>query len=1125
MDNIELEDLVYTYPKYNVEDIQTLISGKEEFREVGSLQIEAPPKRGELYRHQKFIKRLMTQYDNQLLIHETGTGKTCSVISVTEHYKSLINAVEELRNTKPAYKRAYILVKGQTLIDQFKNEILCKCTDGDYITEQILNSKTKTAEKSNISRSISKYYTITTYGTFAKALLHLTDEQLHYEYDNCIFIVDESHNINDDNLGGLIKKDSISGAEYYYKMSEEKIMQNGKKVKTGKKVEKIIESRLIYDQLWRLFHTVKPRKVMLLSATPMINDSSEVRSKMNLILPEDNQIPENIDWKTVNLETLEPYFRGLISYVRSLDTGAIPVYQGKIIDAEYILSDEKKVKAQMVIYSTEMGEKQGKVYQQALLDPLSLRPESDKPEAFDDLKRQAANFIFPDNSTGSNGYKKYVKENGNIFTPTQEFYDWISNPELLRELSAKYYEIIRLCKNDPGNCWCYSNYIRGSGAIVLGLCFDAQGFERYTEKNSVFTGSAGSPNICGSKTSENQNVGISKKLRYALLTSETSGPEAASLLELFNSYENRHGEYIKVVIGSPVTRDGLNLANVLQIHLTGPGWNQSSSYQAESRGIRSTSHVDLIQEEKERLEKIGEDPNKAYITIKVYRHAAVDEENKSIDVEMYELSEKKDIEIKRIMRIMKQCSTDCQINYSRNVREKDIDGSATCDYDVCAYKCYSSPPQTIDYTSYDVLYSGDVVEGAKLEIIDIFRVIFQIPFDTLYKELEGYRKKFVDMAVSDLIENKTIIINRYGYPCYLREDRGTLFLRTDYPLSLIEKAGSLALSEYSSNLIGIQTITLTEYNGKIQRGLGNILDILLGLNTEEMKEKIDNLTLENKILLLEQAISSYYINNIKNDITIGVIDKFRNFVFIKYEPTGALKISEKVLSERGKGRGRKPKEGTKFKFNDKVKKEVEKSLEKQTSKNVIYFHNLSTAIQSQTAFAITAKSRKTTGKIRLLNEKEKIGWRDSNEYEEAVYNLIIEDKIKQENVEFDIYGLILEDNKFRIVDKTTEDIQSGKDTRRLNRGRICFNGWKKKELIDLLWKLKFNPFNIDIDIKRNELINYIVSQEIAGKTEAKKFEDDKLNFYYTWYTSGSTIDKICELLENYFEENDRLIKR
>lgn len=1112
MENIELEDLVYTYPKYNDPNIQTLITSKEEFREVAATASESVPKRGELFKHQKYLKRLMLQYDNQMVAWATGSGKSCGLFSISEHYKALAGALEEIRETNinaplPPYKRAYIIVKGQSLIDDLKFQLLCKCTDGDYITEQIINSKTESSRKSNITRSISKYYTITTYETFAKSLLKMTDEQLHNEFDNCLFFVDEVHNINKRDKG-LIKKDPKSGNEYQYKMKKNK--------KTGETEEKLVVSRLIYDQIWRLFHTVNPRKAMLFSATPMINDASEIGPIMNLLLPKDNQIPDNFNWKTVTLEKVEPYFRGLISYVRALDTGAIPVYQGKLLDAEYDIKGVK-VKSQMVVYGTKMSDKQGNIYRLAEEDPLALRPDSKDPQAFDDLKRQAANFVFPDDSIATIGYNKYVIEKGNYIEATPEFEKILETD--LRELSAKFYEIVKLCKQNPGSCWCYSNYIRRGGANVLGLCFNSQGFERYNESSSVFQTLGTGISVCGSKSLDDKTerkVRIEKKLRYGLLTSETTSSEDASLLELFNSYENRHGEYIKAIIGSPVTRDGLNFANVLQIHLVEPAWNQAGNYQAESRAIRSTSHVDLIEEEKERLKNLGLNPDDAYVTINVYRHAALNDKLTSVDVKFYEYSEKKSYEIKKIFRMMKQTATDCQINYARNVRPKDINGTAICDYDVCQYKCFNPAPTEIDYTSFDVLYSDDIIESIKLELYDIFRVIFQIPFEKLYNELEGYRKKFIDMAVTDLVENKIVLKNRYGYDSYLREDRGTLFLNADYPISLYEKEGAVALSEYSSNLIGIQTMTLNEYNGSLQRGTGNILDILNGLDEEEINQKIDDITLENKILMLEEAINTYYINQINTPIIKAVIDKFRNFIFKVYEPVKTLEFSRKALSERGTGRGRKPKEDTKFKFTIKQKETVDKLLKTETGKNLIFFHNLHSISQAQTAHSITAKSRRTEGKIRLLDN---IGWRDANENEEIVYKEII--KTKEERIEFDIYGTIEQDEKFRIIDKTIEKADT-KDTRKIKRGKICFNGWKKPELIDLFWKLNFNPFEVDDNVIKKDMKEYLVSQNISG---VNKFTKDKLKFYYTLYNEWTNINVMCDYLEEYFEEQGRMIRK
>jgi len=133
MENLELDELVYTYPPYDIAGIQTLISAKEEFREIAPTVRESVPKRGELFRHQKVIKRLLLQYDNLLLTWQTGVGKACGYIGVTEYYKNLVGALEEIRKTteqqikapysssrkdepgrslSPPYKQAVILVKG-----------------------------------------------------------------------------------------------------------------------------------------------------------------------------------------------------------------------------------------------------------------------------------------------------------------------------------------------------------------------------------------------------------------------------------------------------------------------------------------------------------------------------------------------------------------------------------------------------------------------------------------------------------------------------------------------------------------------------------------------------------------------------------------------------------------------------------------------------------------------------------------------------------------------------------------------------------------------------------------------------------------------------------------------------
>ena len=179
-------------------------------------------------------------------------------------------------------------------------------------------------------------------------------------------------------------------------------------------------------------------------------------------------------------------------------------------------------------------------------------------------------------------------------------------------------------------------------------------------------------------------------------------------------------------------------------------------------------------------------------------------------------------------------------------------------------------------------------------------------------------------------------------------------------------------------------------------------------------------------------------------------------------------------------------------------------------------HNLSTSSQAQTSYSITAKFKRSEGKIRLLKPTEGISWRDTKEVEELVYNEMIRDKTKKEKVKHKIYGLLLADDKFRIVDNTA-DIES-KDQRKQSRGRVC-STWKHLELVNLLWKLEYNPFDIEIP-DREKLKFFLNGQEIP---DLEDFTDEKLAFFYAWFTSGANKNKICELLEEYFEENGLLV--
>ena len=84
---------------------------------------------------------------------------------------------------------------------------------------------------------------------------------------------------------------------------------------------------------------------------------------------------------------------------------------------------------------------------------------------------------------------------------------------------------------------------------------------------------------------------------FAMGCSDQSETEnLRSILELFNSPENKHGDYLQLIIAAKVARDGINLANTVRGYIVSPTWHESGSHQALSRFIRATSHEELLKE-------------------------------------------------------------------------------------------------------------------------------------------------------------------------------------------------------------------------------------------------------------------------------------------------------------------------------------------------------------------------------------------------------------------------------------------------------------------------------------------------------------------------------------------------
>lgn len=1129
--NIQLDDLVYTYPDENAEDFQTLITSKQEF-------LELSPQPGQLFGHQKLVQRYMLEYDRLLVIHETGTGKSCTAFSTSEQFKvgmvsAVVNFIDDyIKPQRTSIRHIYILTRSNLLIEELKFQLACKCTQGEYLTRKVQEASSETARKGNLTREINKYYSMFTYKTFINRLIerNLSDDDLRTLYSGSLFIVDEAHNLHIDP-----QQDSQES------------------------------QRIIYNQLWRLFHVIERSKIMLLTATPMINEVAEIAPIMNLILPEESQLSLDTDYTTVTLQDMEPYFRGKISYVRALSTGAIVEYEGNPVEMEYEVAG-KVIPSNLIVYATEMSEFQQQSY---------ITTEN-TDDAFFSRGRQAANFVFPDGSFGRVGFDRYVIQeqvqrtrpprrrdvnNGqnaletvtipDRFRATEELVPWISSLENLRILSSKFASIVELCMTQPGNCFVYTDFISGSGGAVLALCFENMTInvenedgeivtygplEQFHEDTSIFLpiqsqGRRLRP-LCASATGEeiaNRRVRIDPRPRYAIITGKMPETRSAAILEAFNSYENRHGDYIKVLIGTPVSKIGINLANVLQVHVMGPQWNQSNTYQAISRAIRATSHVALVEEERQRLIAEGQNPDEARIVIRVYAHASVTTNGTSADLQMYQESEIKDIQIRRMLRIMKQCAIDCQINYSRNVRPGDIDGSPACDYQECQYQCVNPSPTTIDTSSYNVLYADKTISEVADYMKTIFITRFRIPFTELYTLLPDINPQYIVRAAEYLISQKIAIIDRYGYPSYLQEDKGTLYLQRQYPDISINQS-NLGLSVYTDTLIALDDRSFSTFVSEIQTDTQlSQLEQLRSIppSTPEFNDILDNLLLETKVNLLEESLYNYAINGTSDPFIESILERFRPFIYFLNEPVSDIERSAAVLANRGKGRGRKPKEGGRVRIRRVTATESIATPTPDTDTELVYIHTLYNQTFDRVSYAVTSKFIKAEGRIRILKPSENTGWRDANPYEFPVYNSYVQREILRRLSEFEqseIYGTILQaDRKFRIVDRTTQTGDPEQDARKTKRGKEC-RTWHKPDLIEVLWKLGVQPeVTVDPTLTQEQLVGYL-NREKAKSDEVRpeEFDMDKLRFFYGWYLTDLTKDRLCTLIQEYLASIGRL---
>lgn len=116
---------------------------------------------------------------------------------------------------------------------------------------------------------------------------------------------------------------------------------------------------------------------------------------------------------------------------------------------------------------------------------------------------------------------------------------------------------------------------------------------------------------------------------FAILDGKTTIESTSNIINTFNSIRNKSGKLISLLIGSSVINESITLRNIQHVHILTPFWNYGQIRQAVGRVIRMRSHDDFNE----------------HVNVNIYLHATViadEEEDESIDMNMYKVASSKD---------------------------------------------------------------------------------------------------------------------------------------------------------------------------------------------------------------------------------------------------------------------------------------------------------------------------------------------------------------------------------------------------------------------------------------------------------------------------------------------------
>ena len=723
MDIIDRDAYNY-YPDIQDPYFNKKLSSKTEFQSTKLPLILKENKTNKNFRlsnAQRFAKNFIsesTPYNGILLWHEVGVGKTCAGISIAENFRAKMRANS---------KKILILTPSETLQQNWTDEIFniekelnnrsseepvnVQCTGTTYASKFAnVTEENFTQLKRQSKKYINQFYQLLSYNKLAKLVEMNIKQQswnkinkqkaiidyIRNEYSNRLIIMDEVH-----------------------------VTRESDESSTHKMAVQYIELIARYAE---------NTKIVLLTATPMYNISSEIVWLMNILLLNDKRAPmresdifqrdgiriklDEDGTEKSSLEFLVKKTRGYISYVRGSNPINFPIRlepnekntytpnpTREIVSGTTQVIDERTLDIpikNMSFFRNYMSNWQWRHLKKLIL----YSDEGTQPSSgFSQVPIRASNIIFPsymeinksrptlaggiEGDMGFDGCFSF--DNSDQKFEMADFARNINNKNTysflhidnLAQYSRKINNIVRSCLSNKGIGFIFSQYLK-SGTTIMALALEQNGFVRYIgngiEKNLLKPEIPKENRFCARHLKLFKELSPSQQkdfvqARYILLDGSVSKPTLNQLIKECRGEvddPNMEGEHIKIVIGSRVTEQGLSLHRVREVHIIDPWHHLNQMAQATGRAVRNKSHIKLPE-------------NKRNVTIHLHISSLpkkVSDTDKGIetpDERIYRKAFNKKLNMAKVERLIKQNAVDCSFNKFGNIYleefYKDIDPS------------------------------------------------------------------------------------------------------------------------------------------------------------------------------------------------------------------------------------------------------------------------------------------------------------------------------------------------------------------------------------------------------------------------------------------------------------------